>query len=68
MPLFMKDLPKEADGADESTNFTALDALQSLTFDGTPNGMCGAHFILKRYLNFSAHLRRSGFGLQEAGQ
>jgi hypothetical protein len=33
VPLFMKDLP--ADGTEDTT---AIDALQSLTFDGTPDG------------------------------
>lgn len=34
VPLFMKSLPDE--GEDQDT--AALDALQSLTFDGTPDG------------------------------
>lgn len=33
VPLFMKDLP-----LGDSEDTTAIDALQSLTFDGTPDG------------------------------
>lgn len=36
VPLFMKDLP--TDGSEDTL---AIDALQSLTFDGTPDGQCG---------------------------
>lgn len=38
MPLFMKALPTDSDCADDASSLAALDALQSLTFDGTPDG------------------------------
>lgn len=46
VPLFMTSLPEDGDEGDR----TALKALQSLTFDGTPDGECRPlRFLRSKY-------------------
>lgn len=42
LPLFMRELPAEGDAGPDGEGNIALEALQNLAYEGTPDGECNA--------------------------